>query len=157
MDKKLDLFPVSTKIIEDKLTIGGCDVQSLAAQFGTPLYLYDRAELDSAASLYRRFLNEAWPGRWSVTYAGKAFLCTAIAQWAHGQGFIVDCTGAGEISVASKAGLPEQNIVVHGVNKSNEDLQAAIQYAGAIVVDNLSELGRLLKLCAAGALTHFKI
>jgi diaminopimelate decarboxylase len=146
MDKKLQLFPVSTKIVEDKLTIGGCDVQSLAEQFGTPLYLYDRADLDSAASQYRRFLNESWPERWSVTYAGKAFLCTAIAQWAQGQGFIVDCTGAGEIAVAIKAGLPKEHIVVHGVNKSNEDLQAAIRHAGTIVVDNLSELGRLKKL-----------
>ena len=79
MDKKLSLFPASTKIIQDKLTIGGCDVQTLADQFGTPLYLYDRAELDSAAGLYRRFLGESWPGRWSVTSAGKAFLCIAIA------------------------------------------------------------------------------
>jgi diaminopimelate decarboxylase len=40
---------------------------------------------------------------------------------------------------------------VHGVNKSNEDLQAAIRYAGTMVVDNLSELKRLLKLCATVA------
>jgi len=151
MDKKLQLFPISTQIVDDKLTIGGCDVQSLADQYGTPLYLYDRADMDSAASLYRRFLSESWPGRWSVTYAGKAFLCTAIAQWAQGQGFTVDCTGAGEIGVAVRAGLPKEHIIVHGVNKSKEDLQAAIQDAGTIVVDNLSELGRLGKLKASGS------
>lgn len=157
MDKKLSLFPVSTKIVQDKLTIGGCDVQALAEQYGTPLYLYDRADLDSAAGLYRHLLGECWPGRWSVTYAGKAFLCTAIAQWAQGQGFSVDCTGAGEIGIAVKSGLPKEQIVVHGVNKSNEDLQAAIEHAGMIVVDNLSELGRLLKLCEAVKLPHSKI
>src|SRR5512145_976699 len=102
MDKKLPLFPISTQIIADKLTIGGCDIQSLAEQYGTPLYLYDQADLDLAASLYRRCLGAAWPGNWSVTYAGKAFLCTAIAQWAQGQGFIVDCTGAGEIGIAAR-------------------------------------------------------
>src|SRR5512145_34844 len=157
MDKKLPLFPISTKIIQDKLTIGGCDIQTLAEQYGTPLYLYDRADLDSAASLYRRFLDEAWPGRWFVTYAGKAFLCTAIARWAQGQGFIVDCTGAGEIGIAVKSGLPKEQILVHGVNKSAEDLQAAIQHAGTIVVDNLSELGRLLKLRATTEPSHSKI
>ena len=146
MNERLSLFPVSTKIVEDKLTIGGCDVQTLAEQHGTPLYLYDRADLDSAASLYRRFLGERWPGRWAVTYAGKALLCIAIAQWAEGHGFMVDCTGAGEIGIAVKSGLPKEHIVVHGVNKSDEDLQAAICHAGTIVVDNLSELGRLLKL-----------
>jgi diaminopimelate decarboxylase len=148
MDKKLSLFPVSTKIIDDKLTIGGCDVRTLAEQYGTPLYLYDRADLDSAAGLYRRFLDESWAGRWSVTYAGKAFLCTAIARWALGQGFIIDCTGAGEIGIALKSDLPKEHILVHGVNKSAEDLRAAIKHAGTIVVDNLSELGRLQKLCA---------
>jgi diaminopimelate decarboxylase len=157
MDKRLFLFPISTKIIKNKLTIGGCDVQNLAEQYGTPLYLYDRADLDSAAGLYRRSLSESWPGRWSVTYAGKAFLCTAIARWAQGQGFIVDCTGAGEIGITVKSGLPKEHIVVHGVNKSNEDLQAAIQSAGTIVVDNLSELGRLLKLCAARNIPHSKV
>ena len=157
MDQKLSLFPDSTKIIQDKLTIGGCDVQALAEQFGTPLYLYDRAELDSAAGLYCRFLGESWPGRWAVTYAGKAFLCTAIAQWAQGQGFTIDCTGAGEIGIAAKSGLPKGQILVHGVNKSDEDLQAAIQHAGTIVVDNLSELGRLLRLCSALQLLHSKV
>ncbi len=152
MDKKLSLFPVSTQIIQDKLTIGGCDVRTLADQHGTPLYLYDRADLDSAAGLYRRFLGESWLGRWSVTYAGKAFLCASIAQWAQGQGFIVDCTGAGEIGIAVSAGLPREHIVVHGVNKSAEDLQAAIAHAGTIVVDNLSELGRLAKLAKSDSL-----
>jgi diaminopimelate decarboxylase len=152
MEKKLLLFPISTKIVADQITIGGCDLQSLAEQYGTPLYLYDRADLDSAAGLYRRFLNEAWPGAWTVTYAGKAFLCTAIAQWAQGQGFIVDCTGAGEIGIAVNAGLPKPQIVVHGVNKSVEDLQAALEHAGTIVVDNLSELGRLVKLAQTHSL-----
>lgn len=146
MDKKLLLFPVSTQIIADRLTIGGCDLPSLAETYGTPLYLYDRADLDSAASQYRRFLDDAWPGKWSVTYAGKAFLCTSIAQWAQGQGFSVDCTGAGEIGITASAGVPKTQIVVHGVNKSLEDLQAACEHAGTVVVDNLSELGRLAKL-----------
>jgi diaminopimelate decarboxylase len=152
MQKKLLLFPVSTQIIADRLTIGGCDLASLADTYGTPLYLYDRADLDSAASQYRRFLSAAWPGKWSVTYAGKAFLCTMIAQWAQGQGFSVDCTGAGEIGIAANAGVPKEQVVVHGVNKSLEDLQAACADAGTVVVDNLSELGRWIKLAETRSL-----
>lgn len=146
ISKRLSLFPSGTQVIQDKLTIGGCDVGVLAEQHGTPLYIYDRAELDQAADQYRRFLSEFWPGRWSVTYAGKAFLCTAIADWAQKQGFIVDCTGAGEIGIATNAGLPPAHIVVHGVNKSAEDLQAAVEHAGTIVVDNGSELKKLAQL-----------
>ncbi len=149
---RLKLFPVSTEIKADQLMIGGCDVQSLAEQHGTPLYIYDHADLDRTASLYRRLLSESWPGAWSVTYAGKAFMNTAIAQWAAEQGFTVDCTGAGEIGVAVRAGLGKENILVHGVNKSAEDLKAALRHAGTIVVDNLSELKKLVKLSGEGPL-----
>ncbi len=132
--------------MDGRLTIAGCDLQALADQYGTPLYIYDRADMDSAAQKYRSSLNATWPARWSITYAGKAFLCTAIAKWAQAQGFLVDSTGAGEIGIAVAAGLSKEHIVVHGVNKTLEDLQAAIQFAGTIVVDNLSELGRLREL-----------
>jgi diaminopimelate decarboxylase len=143
---RLPLFPSGTQVIQNHLSISGCDLQALADQYGTPLYIYDRADMDFSAELYRRFLAASWPGHWSITYAGKAFLCSAIAQWAQSYGFSVDCTGAGEISIAVSAGLSGDDIVVHGVNKSAEDLQAAIRHAGTLVVDNLSELGRLLQL-----------
>jgi diaminopimelate decarboxylase len=152
MEKRLALFPISTKIVEGKIRIGDCDLASIAEQYGTPLYIYDQAELDWAAQTYRRHISANWPAKWSVTYAGKAFLCTAIAQWAMAQGFKVDCTGAGEIGIAVNAGLSAENIVVHGVNKSIEDLQAAINHAGTIVADNLSEIRRLLELAKTNKL-----
>jgi diaminopimelate decarboxylase len=152
INTRLALFPSSTRVIQDRLIIGGLDLHALADKFGTPLYIYDRAEMDLAADLYRSALDASWCGLWSITYAGKAFLCSAIARWAQDQGFSVDCTGAGEIGIAVKAGLPREQIVVHGVNKSVEDLQSAIRFAGTIVVDNLSELGRLLEMSKTDAL-----
>ena len=152
LQNRLPLFPASTQVIQDHLVINGCDLRDLADQFGTPLYIYDRAEMDSAAESYRRLLSASWPGLWSVTYAGKAFLCSAIAQWALSREFFVDCTGAGEISIAVNAGLSSKNILMHGVNKSREDLQAALKYAGTIVVDNLSELNRLVVLSSTATI-----
>lgn len=55
----------------------------------------------------------------------------------------MDCTGEGEIGIAVSAGAPREKILVHGVNKSNADLKAAIQHAGIIVVDNPGELHRI--------------
>ncbi len=146
IEDRLTLFPVSTAIQNDKMMISGCDVEALAEEHGTPLYIYDQTELDRAAGLYRRALAESWPGAWSVTYAGKAFLNAAIAKWAAGHGFKVDCTGAGEIGIAVHAGLKRAQILVHGVNKSEEDLLAALRHAGTIVVDNLSELRKIANL-----------
>ena len=143
---RLDLFPTSTKIEKDILSISGHDLKTLAEAHGTPLYLYDNATMDNAADGYKTALRSFYPGTASVTYAGKAFLCTAIAQWAQFHELFVDCTGEGEIAIALAGGVPREHILVHGVNKSTHDLESAIQHAGTIVVDNLTEIRRLAEL-----------
>jgi len=140
---RLALFPDTTAIADDSLSIAGCDLAHLADQFGTPLYLYDRATLDHAVSDYRSALGEYYPGRSSLSYAGKAFLCIAMAEWTQQHGLWVDCTGLGETAIAVKAGVPRERIVVHGVCKSDADIKAACEHAGVIVVDNLTEILRL--------------
>jgi len=144
--KRLDLFPISVGIENDTLTLAGHNLISLAQQYGTPLYLYDRATLDAAAHGYKSALASYYPGAASITYAGKAFLNLAIAQWTQTQGLTIDCTGEGEIAIAVAANVQRNNILVHGVNKSNEDLKAAIEHAGTIVVDNLTELKHIQSL-----------
>jgi diaminopimelate decarboxylase len=145
---RLPLFPISTKIENDQLTIAGHDLVSLADRYLTPLYIYDRATLDFSAKSYTDALSAHYPSTGSgrrpapshITYAGKAFLCKAIAAWTQEHNFYVDCTGQGEIGIAVAAGVPREHILVHGVNKSLEDLKAAVEHAGTIVVDNLTEL-----------------
>ncbi len=140
---RLELFPISIKIENDKLTIAGHDLASLADRYGTPLYIYDRATLDFSAKTYTDALSAYYPAPSHITYAGKAFLCKAIAAWAQSHDLFVDCTGEGEIAIAVAGGVPRGNILVHGVNKSLDDLKSAIEHAGTIVVDNLTELRNL--------------
>ena len=141
--KRLPLFPDTIKIENDTLTIAGQGLDSLADEYGTPLYIYDCATMDNAVIQYKDALASSYPRLASVTYAGKAYLSTALAQWTQRHGLWLDCTGEGEIAIAQASGIPRDNILVHGVNKSDADLKAAIQHAGTIVVDNLSELSRL--------------
>lgn len=145
---RLDLFPISAKIKNDSLIIAGQDLAKLAEVYGTPLYAYDRVTLDALVEDYKKALASHYPSTGSgqrpapasVTYAGKAFLCTALAQWTQTHGLHVDCTGEGEIAIALAGGVPREHILVHGVNKSINDLKSALQHAGTIVVDNLTEL-----------------
>lgn len=147
---RLPLFPITAAVQGDgpaaHLTLAGCDLRVLAAQHGTPLYLYDAATLDATADEYRSALHAHYPGPAAVTYAGKAWLCTAAAQWADRRGLWLDCTGAGELHIARTAGFPRARTLVHGVNKSDADLRAAVEQAAVIVVDNLAELERLIDL-----------
>jgi len=128
------------------LTIAGHDLASLTDRYLTPLYVYDRATLDSSVKSYTDALSAHYPAPAHITYAGKAFLCKAIAQWTQSHDLYVDCTGQGEIGIAVAAGVPREHILVHGVNKSVDDLKSAMEHAGTIVVDNLTELERVASL-----------
>src|SRR5215217_559276 len=140
---RLKLFPDSASVQNDSLCIAGHDLASLAADYGTPLYVYDRSTLDASVAEYRSALKKYYPAPSRITYAGKAFLCKAIASWAQAQDLLVDCTGEGEIAIAVAANVERQSILVHGVNKSVGDLKSAIEHAGTIVVDNLTDLQRV--------------
>lgn len=145
MLKRLQLFPDTTRTEHKALTIAGLSLAALAEEFGTPLYVYDRATMDSAVAVYQAALKKHYPGEAHLTYAGKAFLCSAIAEWIRKRQLWADCTGEGEIEIARAGGVPRGSIVVHGVNKSGDDITAAEKYAGTIVVDNLSELRALTR------------
>lgn len=152
LSARLQLFPVTVQVEEgqdsSRLSVAGICLDELAELVGTPYYLYDQVTLDAALEAYQQSLHRNYPGSSGVTYAGKAYLSTAMAQWVKYRQISLDCSSAGEIFIASQAGLPRQKIVSHGVNKSPADLQAALQHAGSLVVDNLNELDRLISLQA---------
>ena len=155
INSRSELFPISTTCAEKDghvyLTIGGCDLTELAEKYGTPLYVYDRATMDENVRIYREALATKYPAVSGITYAGKAYLCLAIAQWTKSQDLWLDCTGIGELSIASIAGIQPQSVVLHGVNKTKQDLTAGFEKAGTIVVDNLTELDNIVDLVESQA------
>lgn len=150
LSKRLSLFPLAVRIEQQaqpsQLTISGVSLLELAQQYGTPLYVYDSLTLLASVQRYKQALADSYPACSGITYAGKAFLCTAMAQWVGQQDLWLDCTGAGELAIARAAGVPQSKLLVHGVNKSQADLRAALEQASTIVVDNLSELERIYDL-----------
>ncbi|MBE2239802.1 MAG: diaminopimelate decarboxylase [Caldilineaceae bacterium] len=157
-ERRLALFPLTAAVASSalaargaELTIGGCSLHALAAAYGTPFYCFDATTLDAAAQAYQHILAQYYPGEAAVTYAGKAYLSRAMAQWTQRHDLWVDCTGAGEIGIAVAGGVPRARILVHGVNKSDADLDAAVTHAAVIVVDNLAELQRLTPRLQASA------
>jgi diaminopimelate decarboxylase len=136
------LFPMTASIeASGRLEVGGCDLVELAERFGTPLFVYDEVHLR-----YRcREAVEAWGD--GVAYATKAFLCVAMARLAHEEGMCLDVSTGGELHVALAAGVPAARLVLHGNNKSDEELAAALAVGvGRIVVDSFDEIDRLERL-----------
>jgi diaminopimelate decarboxylase len=85
-----------------------------------------------------------------VAYAGKAFLCGAMARLAHEEGMHIDVATGGELFLALHAGVPADRLVMHGNNKSDIELAMAVdEGVGRIVVDSFDEMDRLDSLHAA--------
>jgi len=142
----IDLLPDTSSIDrEGRLSIGGCDVSDLTAEFGTPLFIYDEDHL-------RRRCQEAvaaFPD--GVAYATKAFLCGAIARLVHEEGMYLDVATGGEIHVAIASGVPGERLIFHGNNKSVNELRQALEAGvGRIVIDSDVEIDRIEALVDSG-------
>lgn len=147
----LRLLPDNATVAGDgSLRIGGCDVAELADTYGTPLFVYDEAHLRARC---REAVDAFGPDR--VIYATKAFLCTAMARLAHDEGLLLDVATGGEMFVALNAGVPSDRLVMHGNNKSLDELRMALTAGDGrgirhLVVDSFDELDRLDVLRAEG-------
>ena len=131
---------------QGRLRIGGCDLVDLAAQFGTPLFVYDEAHLRARC----REAVGAFDG--GAAYAAKAFLCGAMARLAISEGMDIDVASGGELQTVLRAfdGEVAQRVVLHGNNKSVAELAMAREAGvGRIVVDSFAELDCLDELHSA--------
>jgi diaminopimelate decarboxylase len=141
------LLPMTAEVdAGGQLRIGGVGLVDLADEHGTPLFVYDEAHLRAKC----REAVAAWGE--GVAYATKAFLCVAMARLATEEGMWLDVSTGGELHVALHAGVAPDRLVLHGNNKSEEELAAAIRLGvGRIVVDSFDEVDRLETLLAAEA------
>ena len=145
------VFPITTAVNGDgHLEIGGCDVTSLAREFGTPLYVFDEATLRNQAE---GFLN-AFRSRYAnsrVVYACKAFINVPLARYIAGLGLGFDVVSGGEIAVLRAAGVDLSTVDFHGNNKTPDEIKQAVAWGvGHFVIDSFHEL-RLLDEAAGAA------
>lgn len=141
-----ELLPDNARVRPDGgLEIAGLDVLDLAAEYGTPLFVYDEAHLRARC----REAVAAFPD--GASYATKAFSCAAMTVLAHEEGMTLDVSTGGEIHVALAAGVPPEALVFHGNNKSISELEIALTAGvGRVVVDSMVELSRIEKLVERG-------
>jgi diaminopimelate decarboxylase len=121
------------------LTVAGLSVTEIADRLGTPAYVVDERDLRARA----RAFADAFAG-WDVYYAGKSFLCTAVARWVAEEGLGIDvCTG-GELAVVQRTGIDPDRVGFHGNNKSVAELRQALTGGvGRVIVDSFAEIARL--------------
>ena len=133
----LALFPDTAAVEDGELRLGGIGAADLAGEFGTPLVAYCEETIRAAARAYRAAAPEAL-----VVYGTKAFPNVAVMRLLAEEGIGADVSTLGELHYAQAAEVPADRIVVHGNNKSSEELRAAAEANVAyLVLDSVEELG----------------
>ncbi|OLD54226.1 MAG: diaminopimelate decarboxylase [Armatimonadetes bacterium 13_1_40CM_3_65_7] len=120
--------------------VGGVGARRLAREHGTPVYVLDEARLRANCRAYVTALHDIYPNSQAI-FASKALCCMATCRLAYDEGMWVDVVSAGEIHTALRAGVPAGALMLHGNNKTRDELALAIDAGvGRIGVDNFNDL-----------------
>ena len=132
------LLPDSAVVDDRGVSIAGVDLRELAERYGTPLFVYDEVTLRARCRETARAFDDG------VAFASKSFLCGAMARLAYDEGLCVDVATGGELDLVLRAGVPASRIIVHGNNKSDDEIARSIDVGvHRVVVDNFDEIARL--------------
>src|SRR5438270_11950033 len=128
---------------EGRLSVGVCDVVDLAERYGTPLFVYDEQHLRNRCHEALAAFGDG------VAYGGKAFLCREMARLVNEEGLHLDVATGGEAYVALMAGVAPDRMVLHGNNKSEEQIGTALHAGiGRSVADSFADLERIERVAS---------
>ena len=133
----LALFPGGTRIAAGVLELDGIPATDLAERFGTPLVVYAEEAVRTRARMFQRAVPEAL-----VVYGTKAFPNVALMRLLAEEGLGADVSTLGELAFAQRAGIAGERLLVHGNNKSDEELAAAAGADALVVLDAPDEPDR---------------
>ena len=143
------VFPAGSRVTErGRIEVAGCDVVEVAAEFGTPAYVYSEDDLRARARQTVAAFAERTES-FEALYASKALSCTAAYRLFAEEGLSCDVASGGELHMALGAGFDPERIYMHGNNKTEAELLAALEAGiGHLIVDSLDEIERLERLAA---------
>ena len=144
------LPPTAARGADGRLSVGGCALADVAAEFGTPALVFDEQGLRERAREYRDAFGSRHPGT-DVHFASKALPCAPILRILAEEGLGCDVASAGELAIALAAGFDPAHVLLHGNAKSDRDIGDALAAGvGVIVIDNADDVDRLARLGASG-------
>ncbi len=130
-------------------------VRRLAQEFGTPLYVYDRASIVSQFRAFREAFVTRFPGV-RIHYALKANANGAILALLRAEGAAPEVVSLGEIMTALRAGWRGDQILFTSSSKGPEEIAKAVQIGAVLNVDSRDELEQAAA-CAASAGTLVRV
>lgn len=114
----------------------------IAAEFGTPVYVYDTEKIKSQyASLRTAF--SSFDNR--IFYASKALTNIHILRYISSLGASIDCSSINELKIARYAGIPAEKILYTSNSIDFSEIEEAHQEGASINIDSLSNLEKFGK------------
>ena len=131
----------------NRLQLGGTSAESLAAAYGTPLFVYGRVRLEANYRKVERAFRECspWPGR--IFYAVKANPNRVLLRLLRRLGASIDAVSPGEVRLALETGFPPERILFTGTSLSEQDLESVMAVEGLTInIDAEAQLERMAGL-----------
>lgn len=128
----------------DELYAEDVPLASIAAQFGSPTYVYSQATIERHVSVLQHGLA-ALPHL--ICYAIKANGNPALLQLLHRLGCAFDAVSVGELALALKCGIPAARIILSGVGKRDDEIRASLAVGVLYLsVESASELAAIERI-----------
>ena len=111
--------------VDGAMQVEQVPMAEIAAQVGTPVYVYSTATLTRHVGVFRDALSELHDPL--IAFAVKANPNAAVLATLGGQGLGADVVSVGELLRALAAGIPANRIVVSGVGKTADEMRIALE------------------------------
>ncbi len=155
MDFSRDLICENLSVCGDRLLFAGQDTTALAQQYGTPLYLMDENRIRNMVRIYRDTLQECFGDKGHALFASKACAFKRMYAIMAEEGLSVDVVSGGEMTTAYKAGFPMDKVYFHSNNKTDADIELALDLGvGCFVVDHPEELQAISEIATRRGVTQ---
>ena len=113
--------------VRDRLGVLAPTLREIARRYGTPTYVTDIASVQAASAA----VGVAFPAPWERRYSLKANDLPALVARLAGLGLGANVVSRGEWALATQAGVPNADITLEGIGKTDADLRAAARAAAA--------------------------
>ena len=134
---------------EGVLTFAGRNTLELAKKYKTPLYLMDEERIRQNARVYVSSMKKYFGEDSLPLFASKAASFKQIYRIVNEEGMGVDVVSAGEFYTALAAGFPAEKVFFHGNNKTDDEIEYAIENKmGYFVADSIEEICAIDKFAA---------
>ncbi|MCL2547240.1 MAG: diaminopimelate decarboxylase [Oscillospiraceae bacterium] len=148
------IMPALDVNVAGNLTLGGCDLEKIANEYGTPAYVMDENTIVNNCRAFTGALQKHYGDNFTVAYASKALTCKEIYRIMVRENMGIDVVSGGELYTALEAGFPAGRVYFHGNNKSPEEIDFGLTVGiRRFVVDNLEELHLLNELASKRGIT----